>query len=307
MIDEFFERLIDRLSERVPAAVRPRWILLSDSSVGWRAKLYFGTAFGKVRAAFTHISNEDNMDLFLRETAERSDDRIARIFGFLKEQLTLLSRLESRGRTIRFTGMLFLLMLAVLGVAATGKPGMGVMSASLCVMWLSVAVESDYKPVSGVIRQQYLAATLLRTLSISLMLIHYVSSYTARGVPNNIVLQSAMIIMLVIHGMLFLALVFLNTRQPLFLRALSAVTGCAPALTAAAALALAASCISRPWPAPLSGVLGVLGTLCAFMGDQLITMTHLGGIRLKYYSIWVCLLMTGGFALMLFGVWTYTL
>ena len=113
--------------------------------------------------------------------------------------------------------------------------------------------------------------------------------------------------MLTIHGLFFLTMIFLNTRQPLFLRALAAVTGCAPALTAASALAVAASCISRPWPMPLSGVLGALGALLAFAGDQLITMTHLGGIRLKYYSIWVCLLMTGGFALMLFGVWTYTL
>jgi len=289
----------------VPAAVRPRWILLCNSAIGWRFKLYVGTAADKVRAAFTHISNEDNMDLFLRETAERSDDRIAWMVGFIKEQLTLVSRLESRGRAIRFSGMLFLLMLAVLGVIASGNAGMGVMAASLCVMWLSVAVESDYKPVSGVIRQQYLAATLLRTGAISLMLIHFVSSYTARGVPNNIVLQSAMVIMLTIHGLFFFALVFLNTRQPLFLRALAAVAGCAPALTAASALALAASCISKPWPGPLSGALGALGALLAFMGDQLITMNHLGGIRLKYYSIWLCLLMTGGFALMLVSVWTY--
>ena len=247
------------------------------------------------------------MDLFLRETAERGDDSIARIVSFVKEQLTLISLLESRGRAIRFSGMLFLMMLAVLGIAASGYAGMGVMAASLCLMWLSVAVESDYKPISGVIHQQYLAATLLRTGSISMMLIHFLSCYTARGVPNNIVLQSAMIIMLTIHGLFFLTMIFLNTRQPLFLRALAAVTGCAPALTAASALAVAASCISRPWPMPLSGVLGALGALLAFAGDQLITMTHLGGIRLKYYSIWVCLLMTGGFALMLFGVWTYTL
>ena len=273
--------------------------------MGWRFKLYFGTAANKVRAAFTHISNEDNMDLFLRETAERSDDSIERVVRFVKEQLTLVSRLESRGRAIRFAGMLFLMMLAVLGIIATGNAGMGVMAASLCVMWLSIAVESDYRPVSGVIRQQYLAATLLRTVAISMMLIHFVSSYTARGVPNNIVLQSTMIIMLMIHGLFFLALVFLNTRQPLFLRALAAVTGCAPALTAASALALAAGCISRPWPGPLAGVLGALGALLAFMGDQLITMNHLGGIRLKYYSIWICLLMTGGFAMMLISVWTY--
>lgn len=267
--------------------------------------MYFGTAFDKIRAAVTHISNEDNMDLFLRETAERGDDTIERVVGFVKEQLTLLSRLESRGRTIRFTGMLFLMMLAVLGIVATGNSGMGVMAASLCVMWLSVTLESDYLPLSGLVHQKYLAATLLRTGAISLMLIHFVSIYTARGVPNNIVLQSAMIIMLMIHGLFFLTLVFLNTRQPLFLRALAAVTGCAPALTAAAALAVAASCISRPWPLPMSGVLGAIGALLAFMGDQLITMNHLGGIRLKFYSIWLCLLMTGGFGLMLIGTWLY--
>ena len=208
---------MDRLSITVPAAVRPRWILACNSSIGWRFKLYFGTAFAKVRAAFTHISNEDNMDLFLRETAERGDDRIERIVSFLKEQLTLLSRLESRGRAIRFAGMLFLMMLSVLGVMASENAGgMGVMAASLCVMWLSVAMESDYLPVSGVIHQKYLAATMLRTGSISLLLLHYVSCYTARGVPNNIVLQSAMIIMLMIHGLFFLTMVFLNTRQPLF-------------------------------------------------------------------------------------------
>lgn len=280
---------------------------LSNSSVGWRFKLYIGTALEKLRAAATHISNEDNMDLFLRETAERSDDNLARIAQGLREQLSLFSRLESRGRTIRFTGMLLLMLIAVFGVLAADSGSMGIMAASLCVMWLSVAMESSYQPVVGGVRQQYLAATLLRTLSISLMLLHYFFSYTARGVPNNIVLQCAMIIMLVIHALFFLALVFLNTRQPLFLRALAAVTGCAPALTAASALALFATCLYRPWPLPLSGTASALGALMAFAGDQLITITHLGGIRLKYHSIWMCLLMTGGFSLMLLGAWTYTL
>ena len=53
-------------------------------------------------------------------------------------------------------------------------------------------------------------------------------------------------------------------------------------------------------------MLGALGAIFAFMGDALITVYNLGGIRLKYHSIWVCLLITGGFALMLLGAWTYT-
>ena len=44
--------------------------------------------------------------------------------------------------------------------------------------------------------------------------------------------------------------------------------------------------------------------LQAFLGEELITVSNLGGIRLKYHSIWVCLLTIGGFTLMLLGAWT---
>ena len=78
-------------------------------------------------------------------------------------------------------------------------------------------------------------------------------------------------------------------------------------LRAASACALAASCLFRPWPLPFSGIAGALGAILTFAGDQLITMTQLGGIRLKYHSIWVCFLLCAGFLLMLCGAWTYTL
>ncbi|MBR3796432.1 MAG: hypothetical protein IKK34_10505 [Clostridia bacterium] len=307
MIDEYFERLVDRLCHSVPMVLKPRMILLGDSSLGWRMKLYFGTAWSKLAGAFGHIKNEETMERFMRESEERGDDEIKRLKAFFRERVLVLAKLDAWGREIRFTGMLILLMLSVLAIAGKGGTGLGVTAASVCMMWLSTAVESNYAPVARGIRQRYLAATLLRSFAIGVMMLGYFFYYVVQGVPSNVVLQSAMIITLAIHDILFLALVAFNRRQPVFLRALAGVTGMLPALTAASACALAASCIFRPWPLPFSGAAGALGAVLAFMGDQLITMTQLGGIRLKYHSIWECLLMIGGYTLMLLGAWTYTL
>ena len=304
MIDEYFDSLVDHWCEAVPRTMKPRMILLANSSPGWRLQLYFGTLGRNIAGLFSRVSTEDRMELTLREGSEQIDDGLARLARFFKEQVTMLALLDERGRSIRFCGALLLTLLAALGVVATRSGGMAVMASSLCMLWLSTAVESDYGPISRGIRQTYLASTLLRTGAIGLMLLHYFFSYAAQGLPSNVVLQCAMLITLTIHAVLFVALVMLNTRQPLFLRALSAVTGAVPAMTAAAAAALAASWLFRPWPLPLLGVLGALGAALAFLGEELVIVNNLGGIRLKYHSIWVCLMTVGGFTLMLLGAWT---
>ena len=306
MIDEYFNKLVDQWCQTIPRAMKPRMIRIANSSLGWRMQLYFGTLGRNIASLFSRVSTEEQMDITLREGSEQIDDGLAKIAAFFREQVMLLAKLDERGRSIRFGVSLFLMLLAVLGVVATGHKGMGVMAASLCMLWLSAAVESDYTPISKGIHQQYLVSTLLRTGAIALMLIHYFFGYIRQGVPSNVVLQSAMIIMMVIHVVPYLALVFLNTRQPLFLRALAGLTGTATAMTAAAACALCASCLFRPWPLPLSGLMSALGAILAFLSDELIMLHNLGGIRLKYYSIWVCLLLSTGFALMLCGTWMYT-
>ena len=285
MIDEYFDNLVDRWCQIVPRVLKPWSILLANSSIGWRMQLYFGTLGRNIAALFSRVSTEEQMDITLREGSEQIDDGLAKIAAFFREQVLLLARLDERARSIRFGMSLFLMMLSVMGVVATGHSAMGVMAASLCLLWLSMAVESGYKPISHGIRQTYLSSMLLRAGAITLMLIHYFFSYTAQGVPSNVVLQCAMIIMLVIHVLLYLTLVMLNTRQPLFLRAMAGLTGTMTALTAAAACALCASCLFRPWPLPLSGVTSALGAILAFFGDELIILHNLGGIRLKYYSI----------------------
>ena len=68
--------------------------------------------------------------------------------------------------------------------------------------------------------------------------------------------------------------------------------------------ALALSKYSDQLLGSVNAVLGALGASLAFLGEELITVSNLGGIRLKYHSIWVCLLTIGGFTLMLLGAWT---
>lgn len=307
MIDEYFNRWVDRWCESVPRFMKPRMIRLANSSIGWRMQLYFGTLGRNIASLFSRVSTEEQMDITLREGSEQIDDSLAKIAAFFREQVMLLARLDARGRNIRFGASLFLMMLAVLGVVATGHSGMALMAASCCLLFLSTAMECDYAPVSRGVRQRYLYSMLLRCGSISLMLIHYFFSYIRQGVPSNVVLQSAMIIMMVIHLVPYLSLVMLNTRQPLFLRALAGLTGTATAMTAAAACALGASCLFRPWPLAVSGLASAQGAILAFLGDELMILHNLGGIRLKYHSIWVCLLLCAGFMLMLCGAWTYTL
>ena len=163
MIDEYCDRLVDFLCRSVPRVICPRAVRFSNSCFGWRMKLYIGTAWSKIAAAFGHIKNEENMERFMRESEERSDDEIKRLKAFLRERVLVLTKLDKWDRTIRFTGMLILLMICVLGIAAKGGVGLGITAASLCVMWLSTAIESNYAPVARGIRQRYLAATILRS------------------------------------------------------------------------------------------------------------------------------------------------
>lgn len=118
---------------------------------------------------------------------------------------------------------------------------------------------------------------------------------------SNIVLQCAMLAMIGAHLALFCALILFNKRQPLLLRLFSGVLGIVPALTAASGLALAAAGFAQGQMA--SGILRAAGILLAFFGDRLMAVTALGGIRLKYESVWEWLLICGGSMLMMTGAW----
>ena len=82
MLDEWMEQKVDEACEVVPAYVNPRKIRLASSHIGWRLYLYGSGLKRAVSGFFVHIRSEQDMDIFLRETAEKSDTTILRACGF---------------------------------------------------------------------------------------------------------------------------------------------------------------------------------------------------------------------------------
>ena len=301
LLDEWFEKKVDEACEAVPAYANPRKIRLANSAIGWRLYLYGSSMKRAMMGMLIHIRSEDDMNRFMEETAERSDDFMARASGFFKEKARLLAVLDDAGMRLRFATTLFLFGLAALGTLAAGGREMALCALMVCLMLVSAAMELGYEPICGNIRQRYLFSVCLRTLALSAPLADYFPRYIAYGVLSNVVLQSAMLVTIGAHLALFCALILFNRRQPILLRLLSGVLGIAPALTAASGLALAAAGFAQGQMA--AGILRAAGVLFAFFGDRLMAVTALGGIRLKYESVWEWLLICGGLMLMMTGAW----
>ena len=303
MLDEWFEKKVDEACEAIPAYANPRKIRLASSAVGWRLYLYGSSIKRAVCGFFVHIKTADDMDLFLRETAEKSDTTILRIKRFLREKARLLAVLDDAGMRLRFATTLYLFGLAALGTLAVGGREMALCALAACLMLLSAAMELGYEPICAGIRQRYLFSVGLRTLALTVPLADYFGKYLMAGVASNVVLQCAMIVMLGVHLALFLALICFNRRQSLMLRALSGVLGVFPALTAAAATALAVANLAQPMGVAAAAIVRALGAVSVFLGDRLMAVSALGGIRLKYESVWEWLLLCGGLTLMMVGAW----
>ena len=297
------EQKVDEACEAVPAYVNPRKIRLASSHIGWRLYLYGSSIRRAVSGFFVHIRSEQDMDLFLRETAEKSDTTIAHIKRFFREKARLLAVLDDAGMRLRFATTLFLFGLAALGTLAVGGREMALCALSACLLLLSTAMELGYEPICAGVRQRYLFSVGLRTLALTVPLADYFGKYLMGGVASNVVLQCAMIVMLGVHLALFFALICFNRKQSLLLRALSGVVGVFPALTASAAAALAVANLAQPMGLAAAAVMRALGAAGAFLGERLMATSALGGIRLKYESVWEWLLLCGGLTLMMIGAW----
>ena len=181
--------------------------------------------------------------------------------------------------------------------------GGGLALLAACLLLLSAAMELGYEPICAGVRQRYLFSVAFRMLALAAPLADYFAQYRADGVTSNVVLQCAMIAMLSVHLAMFFALICFNRRQNLLLRVLSGVTGVFPALTASAAVTLAVANLAQPIGLAIAAMLRAAGTVAAFLGDRLTASGALGGIRLKYESVWEGLLLCGGLSLMLIGAW----
>ncbi len=121
---------------------------------------------------FVHIRTEDDMDLFMRETAERAThDRP--YHRFFREKARLLAVLDDAGMRLRFVTTLFLFGLASLGTLAVGGREMALCALVACLMLLSAAMELGYEPICAGIRQRYLFAVGLRMLALAAPLADY--------------------------------------------------------------------------------------------------------------------------------------
>ena len=85
MIDEYFDNLVDRWCQIIPKYMKPRMIRISNSSIGWRMQLYFGTLGRNIARLFSRMSTEEQMDITLREGSEQIDDSLAKIAAFFRE------------------------------------------------------------------------------------------------------------------------------------------------------------------------------------------------------------------------------
>ena len=225
LLDEWMEQKVDEACEAVPAYVNPRKIRLASSHAGWRLYLYGSSIKRAVCGFFVHIKTADDMDLFLRETAERSDTTLNHIKRFFREKARLLAVLDDAGMRLRFVTALFLFGLASLGTLAVGGREMALCALAACLLLLSAAMELGYEPICAGVRQRYLFSVAFRMLALAAPLADYFAQYRADGVTSNVVMQCAMIAMLSVHLAMFFALICFNRRQNLLLRVLSGVTG----------------------------------------------------------------------------------
>lgn len=137
LLDEWMEQKVDEACEAVPAYVNPRKIRLASSHAGWRLYLYGSSIKRAVCGFFVHIKTADDMDLFLRETAERSDTTLNHIKRFFREKARLLAVLDDAGMRLRFVTALFLFGLASLGTLAVGGREMALCALAACLLLLS--------------------------------------------------------------------------------------------------------------------------------------------------------------------------
>ena len=205
MLDEWMEQKVDEACEAVPAYVNPRKIRLASSHAGWRLYLYGSSIKRAVCGFFVHIKTADDMDLFLRETAERSDTTLNHIKRFFREKARLLAVLDDAGMRLRFVTALFLFGLASLGTLAVGGREMALCALAACLLLLSAAMELGYEPICAGVRQRYLFSVAFRMLALAAPLADYFAQYRADGVTSNVVLQCAMIAMLSVHLAMFFA------------------------------------------------------------------------------------------------------
>ncbi|MBQ8093441.1 MAG: hypothetical protein IJ242_07690 [Clostridia bacterium] len=303
VIDQKFDSWVDRLVVQAPVLLRIVGIRIAGSRLGWHLCLIMASIRNAIGGLFVHFRSENDMDLFLDDTTEQLQGGLGSLKQFFSRQFEWLIAIDSAGAGLRFYTQLFLIALAGFGCVFSGT--WEIAAAAVCILlnWVSTAFELSYKPVTGKIRQVYIAARIIAAMSMLCPVIFYYVHYRDRGVANNMLLQAMMIFMLLTHLVLYAIIILPNRRQPLFLRILSGVLGIMPALLVAATVSFSATQMGSGIEEIVRGIVRILGAILLFLGDRLEALYSLGSMRLPFSVFLLWFNNTFGLLFLVLAAW----
>lgn len=305
-IDQKFNGFVDRAVVRVPAFFRLTGIRIARQHAGWHIWLILVSFRNAVSHLLGHFRSEDDMDLFLDDTAEHLGDRFSALKSIFGRQMSWLVAIDTAGDRLRFALKLFFIALSACGCALIGTWELASLAFLFGVSWLSTAFDLSYKPVIGRLRQVYIGARLLSALSMLIPAMMYYIHYQSRGGANNMMLQGMLIFTLLTHLVLFTVVVLPNRQQSLFLRVLSGVLGIIPALLVANVVSYSASIMGMGTGGLVGGILRILGAMLLFISDRLESLYSLGSLRFMFSEFFLVICeLTGGF-LLLMSAWVFS-
>ena len=302
-LDQRFDAWVDRLCKAAPDRFRSLYIRFSHTHIGWHllaVAAALGQGFGGL---VQNVSSEDQTDLFLAGASEAFFAWLETLLSGWKEKLGVLLALDDAGMVARFWMLLYLLGMSAIGIVKHESRELCVISAALCLAWVSVCFTLRYRPVCGSIRQKHIVSRAFRGAASALRLLVWFELYVAYGIASNIMLQSMMLVFLATHLAVFFAVIAFNKRQNLFLRLLDGLLGSLPALGVSAATALLVSNLNGSLTVVASACMRAFGAMMLFLADRVESLVTLGNTRFDFSKLTIFLLDMGGCLFVLAAAW----
>ena len=293
-MDQRFDSLIDKLCVFIPRYFRASVLQFSKSKLGWHFLALGNCIKSSIERVFLSIRSEEAADLFIIESAEK----LKHAYSYLSEQLyaklSVLLMIGTNSEWIRFCVALLICTISSLGLFFFRSSEMCWISASILFQWLSAAMYIHYGPISGNTRQEYLVGSFFKACSFSCMLFIWFRLYLNRGIANNIILQSIMLILLFFYFAVFFVAIAFNKKQPLLLRLIEFLLGIIPALSTAAAIALAIAEISFFTEKDFASILRLAAACLLFISDRVDVLKRVSLISFQLSGTLYALLYTFG-------------
>ena len=302
-MDQLFNSFIDRLCVTVPDRFRYAVLRFTRTRAGWHLCALWAWLRNLVQGFYSNIRTEEEADLFFSESAER----LHHTSGYLRERayrsVSLLLMINESSDRVRFFMSLAAALVACFGVLWKGGTEIRWVTAAFAFQWLSAAMCLGYRPVAAGIHQKYLVGCFLKAFSFACLLAVWFRMYLARGIANNIILQSMMLIFLFFYFALYLAGVAFNRKQPLLLRVTELFLGVIPALATATAVALTVAQFSLSGVSGVAALIRLAGAGSLFVSDRIDVFKKMSSIPLHMSGLLYTAFYTAGIVLVLSAAW----